>query len=109
MAEYIYYADKYLKTFNPDYVIMQVTESDFFSDAKNSNKSLYIKNDDNSIEVIENKDIVINKTKLFKDKYLNFSIITYLYNVKINELKNLLLHSNQNKQISEHRLMVKNQ
>lgn len=102
VAEYIYYADKYLKIFNPDYVIIQVTGDDFFSDATNSSKRLYIKNDNvNSIEILENKDVVINKTKLFKDKYLNFPIITYMYNFKINQLKNSLLYPNQNNQTNE--------
>jgi len=56
LADYIFFSENYKKEYDPDILIIQVTESDFFSDATSQSKLVHIKKENDEFSITVNKN-----------------------------------------------------
>jgi len=99
LADYIAFADRYKKEYNPDLLIVQVTESDFFTDATAQYKLIHINSDQNGYFIEENESYEGGLQKLLTRIYKPLDdrerFLTFLPFLEYSKMKAEQLSSSQ--------------
>ncbi len=100
LADYISFADKYKATYEPDLLIIQVTESDFFTDATSPYKLVHIVNERGAYAIEVNQSYESRLKQILKGVYKPLNdierIITLLPFLEYSKIKAEQLLKSQN-------------